>query len=127
MNIEEVSKKVIDLLIKVLDVESDEIKLESLLFSELDVESAEILEITFRVEREFNISIGEGEFWNIADVIANEGMFENGKFSDEAKKLIKENINVSDEEIDKLSSPFQVYDYISIKDLVDFIYKKLNK
>lgn len=37
-------------------------QLDTLLFKELAIESAETLEITFRLEQEFSISIGEAEF-----------------------------------------------------------------
>lgn len=69
-NRSELTKKVKELLSKVLDIEEDEMQLDTLLFKELAIESAETLEITFRLEQEFSISIGEAEFWNIANLIA---------------------------------------------------------
>lgn len=125
-NRSELTKKVKELLSKVLDIEEDEMQLDTLLFKELAIESAETLEITFRLEQEFSISIGEAEFWNIANLIANEDMIVDGNFTEEAKTLIKENISVTDSEIEELHSPFEIYDYISVKDLVDYLEKKLN-
>ena len=122
----ELTKKVKELLSKVLDIEEDEMQLDTLLFKELAIESAETLEITFRLEQEFSISIGEAEFWNIANLIANEDMIVDGNFTEEAKTLIKENISITDSEIEELHSPFEIYDYISVKDLVDYLEKKLN-
>lgn len=121
----ELTKKVIELLAKVLDVDEDEMQPDTLLFKELAIESAETLEITFRLEQEFNISIGEGEFWNIANLIANEDMIVDGKFTDEAVALIKENMSITDEEIKKIHSPFEIYDYISIRDLINYLDKKI--
>lgn len=121
----ELTKKVIELLAKVLDVDEDEMQPDTLLFKELAIESAETLEITFRLEQEFNISIGEGEFWNIANLIANEDMIVDGKFTDEAVALIKENMSITDEEIEKIHSPFEIYDYISIRDLINYLDKKI--
>ena len=125
-NRSELTKKVKELLSKVLDIEEDEMQLDTLLFKELAIESAETLEITFRLEQEFSISIGEAEFWNIANLIANEDMIVDGNFTEEAKTLIKENISITDSEIEELHSPFEIYDYISVKDLVDYLEKKLN-
>ena len=125
-NRSELTKKVMELLSKVLDIEEDEMQLDTLLFKELAIESAETLEITFRLEQEFSISIGEAEFWNIANLIANEDMIVDGNFTEEAKTLIKENISITDSEIEELHSPFEIYDYISVKDLVDYLEKKLN-
>ena len=124
-NRSELTKKVKELLSKVLDIEEDEMQLDTLLFKELAIESAETLEITFRLEQEFSISIGEAEFWNIANLIANEDMIVDGNFTEEAKTLIKENISITDSEIEELHSPFEIYDYISVKDLVDYLEKKL--
>ena len=125
-NRSELTKKVKELLSKVLDIEEDEMQLDTLLFKELAIESAETLEITFRLEQEFSISIGEAEFWNIANLIANEDMIVDGNFTEEAKTLIKENISITDSEIEELHIPFEIYDYISVKDLVDYLEKKLN-
>lgn len=125
-NRSELTKKVKELLSNVLDIEEDEMQLDTLLFKELAIESAETLEITFRLEQEFSISIGEAEFWNIANLIANEDMIVDGNFTEEAKTLIKENISITDSEIEELHSPFEIYDYISVKDLVDYLEKKLN-
>ncbi len=125
-NRSELTKKVKELLSKVLDIEEDEMQLDTLFFKELAIESAETLEITFRLEQEFSISIGEAEFWNIANLIANEDMIVDGNFTEEAKTLIKENISITDSEIEELHSPFEIYDYISVKDLVDYLEKKLN-
>lgn len=125
LNAKELTQKVIELLAKVLDVEVDEMQPDTLLFKELSIESAETLEITFRLEQEFQISIGEGEFWNIANLIANEDMIVDGKFTGEAYKLIKDNLSISDEDIRKIKSPFEIYDYITIQDMVNYLHKKL--
>ncbi len=122
---EELTQKVMDLLVKASDFEKDEMSPESLLFKELAIESAETLEITFRIEQEFGISIGEGEFWNIANLIANQGMIVDGKFSEDAIKLIKENVSITEEQIEKIKSPFEIYDYIKIQDLINYLAKKL--
>lgn len=111
-------------LAKSLDVEENEISLDSHLFRDFKIESVEILDITFRIEQEFDFTMGEGEFWNIADLIANEGLFNNG-FSDEAKALIKENFSMSDETIDSLTSPFDIYKHITVEDFVNYIENKL--
>lgn len=123
---EDLARRVIDLLANVLEVEKEELKPDTLLFKELAIESAETLEITFRLEQEFDISIGEGEFWNIANLIANEDMINNGEFTEEAKNLIKENFSISDSELENIHSPFEIYDYISINDLVNYLEKKTN-
>ncbi|EGD47353.1 phosphopantetheine-binding protein [Ruminiclostridium papyrosolvens DSM 2782] len=122
---EELTQKVMDLLVKASDFEKDEMSPESLLFKELAIESAETLEITFRIEQEFGISIGEGEFWNIANLIANQGMIVDGKFSEDAIKLIKDNVSITDEQIEKIKSPFEIYDYIKIQDLINYLAKKI--
>lgn len=116
----EVLEQVKEILSESLDVSTDEIKAESLLFGELNIESVDILEITFRVEQEFDFTMGEGEFWNIATFLANRENGGNG-LDEEAIEIIKRNFNFSDDIIASLSSPFDIYDYIRVEDLVNYI------
>jgi acyl carrier protein len=122
---QEVFERLRRVLAKSLDVEETEISIESRLFEDFKVESVEVLDLTFRIEQEFGFTMVEGEFWNIAELIANGGLFKNG-FSDEAINLIKENFSISDDVIKSLTSPFDIYKYITIGDLVNYIAKKIS-
>ena len=119
-----VLEKTKEILADSLDLEEDEIHLESLLFTEFNIESTETLEITFRIEQEFDFVMAESEFWNIPGLIANEGLFD-GQFSDEAKKLVDEYFDIPEEKLNSVESPFDLYNLISVNDLVNYIMKKI--
>lgn len=125
LTIENAEEKVKAVLSESLDIEVDEIEMQHLLFLNFNIESTEILEITFRLEQEFNFEMGDDEFWNIASKIANEGLY-NGKFSDEAIRLIQKNFNISEEVIQGLDSPFSLYNHITVQDLVNYATSKAN-
>lgn len=125
MNKEEIFQKTKVLLAKSLDIEEAQITMEQYLFHDYGIESTEILEITFRIEQEFGFTMGEGELWGVASLILNEGMFDSG-FSEEAVKLVRQYVNISDEDLKSMQSPFDIQDHITIGDLVNYIEKKLS-
>lgn len=125
LTMENTEEKVKAVLSESLDIEVDEIEMNHLLFLNFNIESTEILEITFRLEQEFNFVMGDDEFWNIASKIANEGLY-NGTFSDEAIRLIQMNFNISEEVIQGLDSPFSLYNHITVQDLVNYAMSKAN-
>lgn len=51
--------RVRNILVQALNVEEDEVALSSSLYNDLGAESIDMLDITFRLEREFNIKIDE--------------------------------------------------------------------
>lgn len=119
---EVVLEKVQEILSESLDISTDKIAEDSLLFTDLNIESIDILEITFRIEQEFDFTMGESDFWNVATFLANREEISNG-LDEEAINMIKDNFSFSDDIISKLSSPFDIYDYIKVSDLVDYIVK----
>ena len=123
LNKEEIFMKVREILSDSIDIDEETISRESLLFKDFGIESVEILEITFRVEQEFGFVMGEGEFWNVTSYIANLGMDDNG-MTEESKKMLMDNFAVDKETIDKLGSPFDIYDYITVEDLVNYVENK---
>ncbi|MCM3135793.1 acyl carrier protein [Paenibacillus polysaccharolyticus] len=108
-----------------LDIEPNDIQLNQKLFVDYTVESTETLEITFRLEQEFDLTMEDDEFWNIANLIANNGMY-NGKFTEEAVQLIQSNFDISEDVIQSLDSPFSIYHHITINDLLKYTLKKTN-
>ena len=62
-------EKVQSILSKSLDIDTKDITQSSLFFTEFNIESTEIMEITFRIEQEFNFTMSQNEFWNIASYI----------------------------------------------------------
>ncbi|MDR0723626.1 MAG: acyl carrier protein [Endomicrobium sp.] len=122
---QEVFERLREVLVKSLEVEETEISIKSRLFEDFKIESVEVLDLTFRIEQEFGFTMGGGEFWNIADLIANDGLFNNG-FSNGAINLIKENFSMSDDIIKSLTSPFDIYKHITVGDFVDYIVKKIS-
>lgn len=116
----EVFEKVREIISESLDIDASDIKEESRLFTELNIESVDILEITFRVEQEFDFTMGEGEFWNVATFLANKDELKSG-LDEEAIQCIKKNFDFSDDIISSLKSPFDIYDYITVNDLCNYI------
>jgi len=118
--------RVKELLADCLDIEDkDELTGQTRFFAEYEVESTEILELTFCLEREYDITIGEGEFWSCVSMIANNGMFDDNGFSEEGREIVHKYFDIPDSTLNRMKSPFDIYNQITINDLVLFIAKKL--
>lgn len=119
--------KVKKLLQDVLDLPEARILPNTYLYRDLNLESAETLELTFMLEQAFNIKIDSQEFWNLPNVIANRGMFVNGQLSPEAISSVKEYFTVSDEDLTGIASPYDLFNYLTVENMVDFVSAKLEK
>lgn len=97
--------KVKKLLQDVLDLPEAQIMPDTYLYRDLNLESAETLELTFMLEQEFGIKIDSQEFWNLPNVIANRGMFSDGRLSPDAVSSVRQYFTVSDEDLSALASP----------------------
>lgn len=118
--------KVKEVLSESLDIEASDINLEDLMFANYNIESTEILEITFRIEEEFEFEMNEDEFWNIPSLIANNHQY--GTIHSESSfELINKYFEIPKDILKELKSPFDLYDYIRVKDLVNYIQDKLGE
>jgi acyl carrier protein len=75
MSRSQVEAELKNLLLKIIDVEPEELKPQAHLFKDLEVDSIKAIEITVAIEKHFKISIGEEDIANLttlakaADVI----------------------------------------------------------
>lgn len=79
------------------------------------------------LEQEFGIKIDSQEFWNLPNVIANRGMFSDGRLSPEAVSSVRQYFTVSDEDLSALASPYDLFHYLTVENMVDFVSAKLEK
>lgn len=111
----------------VLDLPEALILPNTYLYRDLSLESGETLELTFMLEQEFSIKIGSQEIWNLPNVLASRGMFSNGRLSSEGVSSVKQYFTVSDEDLPGIASPYDLFNYLTVENMVDFVSAKLEK
>ena len=85
----EIIEKVISLLCIIMDLDENEIDLDSSLIDDIGVESIDFIDIATKLEETFNIEIAEGELWNFSDNILDEGLIEDGKITKKGVKMLQ--------------------------------------
>src|SRR5471030_2523358 len=125
MDKEETLKRIKEIFEESLDQEVEDLALDKYIFKDMDIESTDLMELTFRIETEFDFTF-DNDFWNLPGYIVNEGMFENGTFTEEAIELINKFVNIPREKLCTFESPFVINDYYTINDLVLYIQGKIN-
>ena len=74
----------------VMELDEDEIDLDSSLIDDLGMESVDFINISARIEEEFNIAIAEGELWNFGKIFADESIMKEGKITARGIKSLRE-------------------------------------
>lgn len=96
MTQQEINKRVNDVVAQSLGVEEDTIKATSHLILDLGAESIDFLDITFRLEREFNIKIPREELFPESVFRENPEYINAGVITDEGIKMLKESLPYAD-------------------------------
>ena len=121
---DEIYQKVQSTLVDALGVDDDDISREATLFGDLGAESIDLLDIVFRLERNFGIKIPRGELFpeNISDPDFTEG----GKLTDKGLGEIKARMPYADltefeadPQVDKLMNLY------TVEMLVQYVSNKL--
>lgn len=120
---DEIYQKVQTTLVDALGVDDDDVQPEATLFGDLGAESIDLLDIVFRLERNFGIKIPRGELF--PENISDPDLTENGKLTDKGLTEIKQRMPFADltefetdPQVDKLMNLYTVdmlVQYVSSK------------
>jgi acyl carrier protein len=93
---EEIYHKVSATLVEALNVEEEEVKLESTLQGDLGAESIDFLDIVFRLEREFGIKIPRGELFPEAIFQGDPEFVQNGRVTPKGLEELRHKMPFAD-------------------------------
>ena len=120
----EIYEKVQSTLVDALGVDEEDVTRNASLFSDLGAESIDLLDIVFRLERNFGIKIPRGELF--PENISDPDMVEDGKLTPKGLDEIKQRMPYADlaefsanPEVDKL------FDLYTVDMLVHYVSSKL--
>ena len=110
----EIFEKVQEVLEEALGVDDDEVTSEATIGEDLGAESIDYLDISFRLEKAFDIKVGESEMFD-PNVLADDTYVQDGKVTDAGMAALREkmphaNLDKFDQsrEVDKLGDVFTV-------------------
>ncbi|MEZ6093620.1 MAG: acyl carrier protein [Pirellulaceae bacterium] len=122
---EEVFGKVQEALVDALGVEDDEVTPEATLVGDLGAESIDFLDIVFKLEKAFNITIPREELFP-DDILATTTYIQDGKLNAEGLAKLKERMPFAD--LTKFESDPRVQDFgnlLTVQDLVNYVCTKV--
>ena len=123
---DEVYKRVEDVLIEALGVESDEVSSDATLTSDLGAESIDFLDIVFRLEKSFNIKIAKGELFP-DDILNDADNSENGKMTPGGVERLKSAMPHADfSDFEKDPAVAKVPDLFTVNTIVNYVETKLS-
>jgi len=122
---EEVFEKVREALVDALAVEEDEVTPEATMVGDLGAESIDFLDIVYRLEKAFDITISRGELFP-DDILTNAEYVRDGKVTDAGLAQLKERMPFAD--LSKFERNPQVQDFgnlLTVQDLCNYVETKL--
>ena len=132
MNRVEILEKVKEVLEEALGVDDDEITLEASLTKDLEAESIDFLDIVFRLEKTFStdntpFKIEQGELFP-ENLLENEEWVKDNRFTDAGMEMLHERMpHVDFSGFDKERVVEKVAELITVKSLIEFVDRKLQK
>ncbi len=124
-NSEEVFSKVQTALVDALGVEKDEVTPEATMVGDLGAESIDFLDIVFKLEKAFGISIPREELFP-DDILTNATYVENGKVTPNGLSELKKRLSWAD--LSKFEQNPRVQDFgnlLTVNDLCRYVESKL--
>ena len=121
---DEIFEKVQSTLVEALAVEESDVTPEATLFKDLGAESIDLLDIVFRLERNFGIKIPRGELFpeNVSDPELAEG----GKLTSKGLNEIRQRMPFADlTEFEKNPELDKLFDLYTVETLVQYVSGKL--
>ena len=122
---EEIFDKVKEVLEYALGADPEEITMNATLIGDLGAESIDFLDISFKLEQEFDIKINQGELFP-ENLMQDDSLVVDGKLTDKALGMLKERMPhvdsssfEADPRVDQMSEVF------TVGSLVDFIERKM--
>ena len=122
---EEVFSKVQAALVDALGVEDDEVTPDATMVGDLGAESIDFLDIVFKLEKGFGISIPREELFP-DDILTNAEYVQDGKVTDDGIKVLKERLPWAD--LSKFEENPRVQDFgnlLTVNDLCRYVQSKL--
>ncbi len=121
---DEIYEKVQSTLVDALGVDDCDVTPQATLFKDLGAESIDLLDIVFRLERNFGIKIPRGELF--PENVSDPDLVEGGKLTEKGLLEIKQRLPFADlsefeanPELDKL------FDLYTVETLVNYVHGKL--
>ncbi len=126
MSEEEVFEKVRDVLVEALGVDDDEVEPDAKISADLGAESIDYLDITFRLEKAFDIKIPRGELVP-ENVVNNPDFVQDGKLTDAGLAEFKKRMPHADlSEFEKDPDVGKIMDLFTVQTIVNYVMSKVN-
>lgn len=125
MNQDQIFEKVQSILVDALAVDEDEVTPGATLFADLGAESIDVLDISFQLERAFDIKINQGELFP-EGVTQDPEYVQNGQLTEKGLATLRERLphfDLSSLESDR--SMQRVVELFTVQSLVNFVGQKL--
>lgn len=126
MSEEEVFEKVKGVLIEALSVDEDEVTPQAKISADLGAESIDYLDITFRLEKAFDIKIPRGELMP-DNLLSNPEYVQDGKLTESGLEQFRKQMTHADlTEFEKDPSVDKITDLFEVQTIVNYIMSKVN-
>jgi acyl carrier protein len=123
-NRDEIFQKVQGTLVDALGVDEDDVSPGATLFKDLGAESIDLLDIVFRLERNFGIKIPRGELF--PENISDPDLIENGRLTAKGLAEIKQKMPFADlTAFEKNPEVEKLFDLYTVDTLVQYVSNKL--
>lgn len=120
----EIYEKVQSTLVEALGVDDSEVTPDATLFKDLGAESIDMLDIVFRLERNFGIKIQRGELF--PENVSDPEMAEGGRLTSKGLAEIKQRMPFADlTEFEKNPELDKLFDLYTVDTLVQYVSSKL--
>ncbi|HEU5117121.1 MAG TPA: acyl carrier protein [Isosphaeraceae bacterium] len=121
----EIYEKVQTTLVDALGVDEDDVTPDATLFKDLGAESIDLLDIVFRLERNFGIKIPRGELF--PENVSDPDLVENGKLTPKGLAEIQQRMPYADlSEFSKDPELEKLFDLYTVDMLVQYVATKLS-
>ncbi len=121
----EIYEKVQSTLVEALGVDDSEVTPDATLFKDLGAESIDLLDIVFRLERNFGIKIPRGELF--PENVSDPEMAEGGRLTPKGLSEIRQRMPFADlSEFEKNPELDRLFDLYTVETLVQYVSGKLN-
>ena len=122
---DEIFQKVQSTLVDALGVDDEDVTRAATLFKDLGAESIDLLDIVFRLERNFGIKIPRGELF--PENVSDPELVENGKLTEKGLAEIRQRMPYADlSEFSKNPELERLFDLYTVDTLVQYVSGKLD-
>lgn len=126
MTEEEVFEKVREALVDALSVDDDEVTPEAKISADLGAESIDYLDITFRLEKSFNIKIPRGELVP-ENILNNPEYVQDGQLTEAGLAQLKAGMPHADlSEFEQDPTVDKIMDVFTVQTIVNYVLSKVN-